>query len=106
MISLAGNAAEKIYSNRNDWRSSRGDFNNAVILADYLCGSNEECEAFTVWLSVKIKNILRINYNWCMVKALAEELLKHHKIGYKKARQIMIEAQNEDMKTFQKTQRI
>ena len=96
ITSLAGNAAERILcgDETNDSLSMH-DFANAVDFAGYLTVSNEEAEADVNWLFIRSKNILKLDFNWNAVKELAEQLIKRKKIGYRTARKIIFDAQQE-----------
>ena len=102
---LAGHVAEKIYSKQENYETSENDFHVAVDLASYLCGSNEEIEAYIKWLYIRTKNMLEHPNNWCKVKAFAEELLDHRRIGYVKARKIMKDAVENSFQEYRKRSR-
>jgi hypothetical protein len=92
LIDLAGHAAERLFKGRNNWVGSRQDVQTAVEFADYVCGSNEESQAYVKWLFIKARNIIRLEPYWDSIKALAKELLIKKKIGYMAARKIIKDA--------------
>ena len=92
LVELAGHAAERIFTGRNNWAGSRDDMSRAVDFASYICGSNEAVEAYLKWLSVCARDKFKNPWYWGAVKSLAEELLKQNRIGYRKARQFIKDA--------------
>ena len=100
---LAGHAAESIYAGRNNWVGSRKDFHNAVDYATYLIGEPKELEAYMKWLLIHTRNKLCHPMHWGAVKALAEELLKQDRIGYRKARKIIYWGMNKAFEESRKT---
>ena len=92
MILAAGDAAEMIFSEPCTWWGSKKDIHDAVNLASYVTGSNEETEAYLKWLFLRIRNKLKQPMHWVATIALAEELLKKQRIGYMAARKIIKEA--------------
>lgn len=87
MTDFAGVIAEKIYAGRHNWRGARSDTHEAVDMLDYLVSSSKELTAYADWLMIRTEQML--SFNWYKVEALAEELMKHQKIGYRKAREII-----------------
>jgi len=93
---LAGEIAEKKFCNDEiDFQSSRSDFDNVFDYICYFVGSIEEAQAFLNWMIVRTKNIISLDFNWNAVKELAEQLIKRKKIGYRTARKIIFDAQQE-----------
>ena len=92
MTSLAGDIAEKKVTGRTNPQGARFDNESVVDWAINRCGSGEEATAFVHWLAIRVETALTGEKYWPAVEALARELLKSRKVGYRKARKIMIEA--------------
>jgi ATP-dependent Zn protease len=85
---FAGHAAEAIFVGRGNWIGSGQDRQTAMYLASYICGNNEELNAYLnlVWIRTRMK--LRQPHHWTQVKALAEALVVERKITYRRAKEI------------------
>ncbi len=100
IVGLAGEVAEKkSYNAEIDFQSSMSDFSKAFDYICYLVGTVEEAEAFLNWMIVRTKNIIYLDFNWNAVKVLAEQLIKRKRIGYRLARKIIFDAQQEAVLT-------
>jgi len=75
MIAAAGEGAESLYTGRRVMHYACQDAMQAVDLASYVCPENEECSAYTNWLWLRAKNLIREPRSWIMVEALASKLL-------------------------------
>ena len=95
LSSLAGHASECIYRGRNNWVGSATDRTHAFDLASYISGSFEETEAYVNWLWVRCR--VKIKTHWFRVTALADQLLKHHRIRYPKVKKIIKDAKNKEI---------
>lgn len=77
VATFAGTEAEKRYTGRYNHVGADSDYHHAVELADYLVGSNEECEALLRWLMVRTRALVAQPHVWAMIEALAAALLEH-----------------------------
>ncbi|HNQ85581.1 MAG TPA: hypothetical protein PLT33_06745 [Deltaproteobacteria bacterium] len=85
MVSLAGSAAIFLLTGHRERIGAWADRRRAMDLAENICDSRRECEAFVNWLYVRVEGILRSQANWHAVETLAEELMILGSIGYQKA---------------------
>jgi hypothetical protein len=92
LVSLAGNAAECLLTNRKCFAGSDSDFFQAWDYLHYLTGSEDETRAYISWLSERAKTTLSSSWNWFAVETLANELLKQKYIGAKRVHQIVRQA--------------
>jgi ATP-dependent Zn protease len=96
LISLfAGHAAETIFLGRSSRSSlttlhASDDFQRAVALAQNLCGSDEEVEAYLHWLTVRASNL--IEFHWSEVEIVAGALSGKRTINGKEVRALIREA--------------
>lgn len=91
LVSLSGHAVESLLTGKTMWQcaSWQGDRHNAIDILSYSFPEGEELGAYFTWLFIHAKNILKQPLHWKAVQYLADELLIHKKIGYKKAREII-----------------
>ena len=106
ITAFAGPIAEQIFSGRKNRIGASSDFHGALDCALYLCGSNEETEAYVNWLWIRTKNMIRQPAKWCSVEGLAKELLDCRKIGYMKARRIIKESFERAVRERNKSMRL
>ena len=99
-IALAGEAAESMLLGRNDWISAKKDIRHCYDLCNFQCASREQYEAYIQWLWLCVRDLLKLPYNWICVQAVGLTLLKHRRIGYRKARAIIAEARANYYKRF------
>jgi hypothetical protein len=66
------------------------DYRHADGLADYVCASNAETEAYLAWLSVRTAHVLGNGYWWSSVERLADALMADDELGYQQARAIIL----------------
>lgn len=95
MVSLAGGAAIRVLTGRQDRIGAWCDRHKAMELAEETCGSRRECEAFVSWLSTRVEGMLRSQANWHAVETLAEELMLQESIGRQKAMHIIRSAKRQ-----------
>ena len=89
MTGLGGLAAEKILTGRKRWTPSRSDIRQAMNCALQLHGDPETADKYIDYLLARTEKLLKFPVNWAAVQALAEKLLEHHWIGYRKTREII-----------------
>ena len=75
VISLAGRAAEKLLTGRNNNAGARGDLQYATKLALYVTGSNESAGAYLRWLTLEAGNLVNCEVQKVAIEAVARELL-------------------------------
>jgi ATP-dependent Zn protease len=95
MSLLAAGTAVDLLTGREDWGEGEvesSDLQKAHVLAEMVCGSNEEVEAYLNWLAIRTRNMLSNPPYWAAVEALAGALLEQQEIGYRKARKIIGDA--------------
>ncbi len=85
IVSLAGSAAVFLLTGSHDRAGAWADRHRAMDLAESVCGSGRECEAYVRWLCVRCEDMLKVQANWHALETLAEELLLHGSVGYRKA---------------------
>lgn len=91
ITNLSGYAAEIIFCGEDsDPDGSASDLNTVMELAYYLCGSNEQIEAYVNGLLSKAKDIL--DNQSVVVERLTERLLQHKRLSYKEVRSIVRDA--------------
>ena len=94
-VFVCGEAAERISSGRHNWKASGHDFHTAVNLASYIYCDPEVCGAWLNFMMISARQNLRLESVRPIVKALAEELLVQKHIGYKQAKAIMRQAEEQ-----------
>jgi ATP-dependent Zn protease len=95
LTSLAGGVATFIVTGKHERTGSYGDLQHALDLAEDICGSREECDAYIHWLSIRCEGMLRSPANRFALEALAGELLRQEKVSYRRAREIIKAAKKE-----------
>lgn len=85
MVCLAGSAAIFLLTGKRDHIGAWADRHRAMELAENICSSRRECEAYVNWLYIRCEEMLRSQANWHALETLAEELLIQETISYKKA---------------------
>jgi hypothetical protein len=88
-ITLAGAVACGLFVGREKWKLSEDDGTTCFRLADTQCGDAEEADAYLTWLRLGVRNELNLPHNWARVRAVAEALMKHKTLSYRKAREII-----------------
>jgi hypothetical protein len=83
---LAGSVAEKRFTGRSNPDGARQDRRCAVNLAEYVCGNDEEIEAYLAWLKIRTANLLARPERWAMVEAVAQALLEREAISGRQAK--------------------
>jgi hypothetical protein len=74
LLLFAGHAAESRFCKRSSASSSltalhaSDDFRRAVALAENLCGSDEEVEAYRQWLAIRARNL--VEFHWSEVEII------------------------------------
>jgi ATP-dependent Zn protease len=110
MISWGGDAAEYILTNRKKYRpGSMSDIHNVIGYLSKICPESDALSAYVDWLWYCTRNLLREEYQWLAVEALATELIEHHYIGSTRARQIIKKAIEDNFQrkiTKQKNQKV
>jgi ATP-dependent Zn protease len=89
MVSLAGGAAVFLLTGKHDYIGKWSDDHKVMDLAETVCRSGRECEAYINWLYIRCESMLRSQANWHAVETLAEELLVKETISYRKAVEII-----------------
>lgn len=87
LCSLAGPAAERIFSGRHNWRGAAGDLRYVTNVALCFVPDSEEASAFISWLWIRANNI--VQSRWRMVEILAAALLKRETLSYKDAQMVL-----------------
>lgn len=95
IICFAGQIAEKMFSRRENWRCSKSDWKSATDSALLLGGDSEITWAYTHYIWLKAKALMRQPWIWYLVRSLAKELVNKRKISYREARQIIDHADKE-----------
>jgi hypothetical protein len=96
--SLAGQAAEAKYRNRNNWKGSVSDWSKGVDFASRSAGGGEVLQKYVEYCWARAKALFNPPWLWYAVEVLARELLKDKKIGSRKARQIIKGAFDDSVK--------
>lgn len=89
-ISLAGPAADVIFTGTPNWYGARFDYENAWANAGLFPAGPEYQPAYVQWAYRQAEGFLRDN--WPCVESLAAELKKNNRIYYQKARKLIYEA--------------
>ena len=79
IISYAGSLAERRQRGRSNHRGAQSDYADVVGLADRLCGSAEEVDAYLAWLRIRATN--SVNANWDLIESVAQALLARQKLS-------------------------
>ena len=90
-IALAGLEAEKLLTGRYNWVCAGTDLHNAVDMATFACGSNEQTSALIKYLRICVRDQLSSHVWWPCVETVAKSLLKHKRLGYRKVRSVIRE---------------
>lgn len=77
-VDFAGLAAEARFKGRHNWRGASHDLHDAVNLLDYICGSNEEVEAYVNLMRVQARGL--VEWHWNEVQAIADALLVRERL--------------------------
>jgi len=89
---LAGPCAEYKYFGGRKPTYSVEDFQDARELASYLCGSQEEADAYVEFMWEQTKNIIGLDWNWKAIEAIANALLGQKTLKYLKTRHLIQKA--------------
>lgn len=81
---LAGPCAEYKYVGGRKPVYSVKDYQEARELASYLCGSQEEADAYVEYMWEQTKNIISLDWNWKAIVAVANALLGQKTLKYLK----------------------
>jgi hypothetical protein len=92
LISLAGPAAERISTGRNDHHGARGDYSNAADMLNYLAGSDNELNAYLELIRVRAADFVKLPWITCAIEALVDGLLSRRTLGSASARNIIKQA--------------
>ena len=91
-VSLAGPIAELKFTGDEE-PVLCSDYNDALSATSYLCGSNEQTEAYVNYVWKVTESVISLDWNWKAVEAVAKSLLQRQTIGYKEARRLVKEPQ-------------
>jgi hypothetical protein len=89
---FCGPAAETKFPDRRNHVGAGKDYEDAIYLADHLCGSIEEIEAYIRWLQIRAEEMIDLDPNWQVVQAIAAALLDHGTLGGRRLRAIIKQA--------------
>jgi len=92
ILLFAGQIAEKLYTSGYNWEVTRGEDRTAIYLVGPLVFSEDERETYLDGLFINARDLIKLPYHWQAVEVLAHALLKERTIGYRKARQIIADA--------------
>lgn len=100
MVLLGGRAAVRRLHPSRSLRSGPiplegSDHLTAKRLVGYFTGSKKEGEKYLDWLTVRVEGMIRSPWRWHQVKKLAQALLVHEKLGARRIREILREAERE-----------
>jgi len=94
-ITLAGEVSSGIFSGQEKWDKSQIDIGASFKLVQDQCYYLKEADAYINWLLLSVQNDLKLPQNWCCVCAMAQALLDHKTINYRKARETIKAAYDE-----------
>ena len=95
-ITLAGEVSGGIFSGQEKWNMSQTDIGTSFRLVQNSCSSClNEVDAYINWLMLSVRNSLKLPQNWCLVCAVAQALLEHKTLSYRKARETIKAAYDE-----------
>jgi hypothetical protein len=95
-IILAGEVSVGIFSGQEKWDMSQADINASFRLVQNQCSPCEkEVNAYIDWLVLSVQNDLKLPQNWCLVCAVAQSLLEHKTLSYRKTYEIIKAAHDE-----------
>lgn len=89
MVSFAGEAAEEILTEQNNWQGAIDDREWAVRFVVDAVGSREELGAYINWLWIRTRNSLLSPSHWKFVEAVAKALLERGHLTRKEVRSII-----------------
>ena len=96
VIDLAGFEAERLFAGRADRVGASNDMSHVVDTVTYISTADEKKQsAYIGWLQERTRVLLQdrpYSWHWAAVQALAGALLRHQRIGERKARRIISEA--------------
>ena len=92
IVGLAGGEAERLISGRYNHRGARSDYRNVWDIVSRLAGSIEEASAYSMWLSLRARNLIRAPQHRPSLDALAAALMAQSKIDGVAAVTIMRDA--------------
>ena len=92
IVSLAGGEAERLISGRSNHRGARSDYRNVWDIVSRLAGSIEEAGAYSRWLSLRARSLIRAPQHRPSLDALAAALMAQSKIDGVAAVTIMRDA--------------
>lgn len=96
-ITLGGEVACGLFVGRQNWEIAENDIQACLSLAGSQCGDDEEAYAYLNWLLLSVRNELNLPHNWSRVCAVAKALMKQKTLSYRKAREIIQNAKDEDI---------
>jgi hypothetical protein len=100
MISYGGLVAERLLTGRKQWKGSEDDALRVLDYLTYQSGNDEEAKAYAELILIRTQNLLKQPQNWAAVQAVAEELIQCHKIGHKRARLIICNSMNKNIRNL------
>jgi hypothetical protein len=90
MIGMGALAAEQILRGRSSWNGGgSNDVQKAFDIASYIFCDADEVSAFVKWLYLRTLSLLRAEWHWRGVQAIAAALLARHTISGKRARELV-----------------
>jgi ATP-dependent Zn protease len=92
---FAGGIAERHFRGRRNNVGASRDLTAAVSLAECLCGSLKETEAYLNWLYIRAENLVLVQHHWAGVQRMAKELLAHRILTGRQAREAYVAGIND-----------
>jgi hypothetical protein len=89
MVTLAGPAAEARWAGRRNHRGAKGDYRDAVDMADHMTGDNKGTELYLAWLRYRAEGLVQRVHYWAAIEALAAELLAQRRLGARRTRAVV-----------------
>ena len=89
MTAHAGAAAQSLFTGHARRPGDGHDGQAAAGLAVHAIGSEEELDAYVMWLYHRVRGLLRRPQHWAAIQALAAELIVRRRVGAPRARRVI-----------------
>lgn len=94
MVHLAGTVVDEILDNQDMYNGANADLVWAQKLSENAAEalSQEVTDAYMKWLWLRVGAYLQLPWNWAAVEAIADALVEHGQLGYRRARDVIRQA--------------
>jgi Peptidase family M41 len=87
-VLLAGNAAQRRLTGRNNWRGARGDLEAVGTLVSYMFPHETVLKRYVAFKLAEIEQMVASPCSWAQIEGLANALLEHRELKPEQIRNI------------------